>query len=167
MHLWKLLPLVALAAAACATTPTSTEAPQAAAVSSEPMKPLASRVSYSKDPYPSTYRALPAEDVFIRNATVFDGLGGMIERGAVLIQGGKISAIGSESAMTMPAGIKTIDAAGKWVTPGIIDVHSPLGVYPSPGVSGMSDGNEATGSNELLAILKKSNRVPNMFDCLK
>lgn len=145
MHLWKLLPLLALAAAACATPPTSTVAPPAAAASSEPMKPLASRVSYSKDPYPSTYRALPAEDVFIRNATVFDGLGGMIERGAVLIQGGKISAIGSEAAMTMPAGIKTIDAAGKWVTPGIIDIHSHLGAYPSPGIEAHQDGNEASG----------------------
>ena len=112
MHLWKLLPLVALAAAACATTPRPMEAPEAAAASSEPVKPLASRVAYSKDPYPSTYKPLPAEDVFIRNATVFDGLGGMIERGAVLIQGGKISSIGSEAAMTLPAGIKTIDAAG-------------------------------------------------------
>jgi hypothetical protein len=108
MHLWKLLPLVALAATACATTTAPTEAPETAAASSQPVKPLATRVAYSKDPYPSTYKPLPAEDVFIRNATVFDGLGGMIERGAVLIQGGKISAIGSEAAMTLPAGVKTI-----------------------------------------------------------
>ena len=26
-----------------------------------------------------------------------------------------------------------VDATGKWVTPGIIDIHSHLGVYPSPG----------------------------------
>jgi imidazolonepropionase-like amidohydrolase len=37
-----------------------------------------------------------------------------------------------------------VDATGKWVTPGIIDVHSHLGVYPSPGMSAHSDGNEAT-----------------------
>lgn len=145
MHLWKLLPLVALAATACATTTAPTEAPEAAAASSQPVKPLATRVAYSKDPYPSTYKPLPAEDVFIRNATVFDGLGGMIERGAVLIQGGKISAIGSEAAMTLPAGVKTIDAAGKWVTPGIIDIHSHLGAYPSPGIEAHQDGNEASG----------------------
>jgi imidazolonepropionase-like amidohydrolase len=41
-------------------------------------------------------------------------------------------------------GVTTIDASGKWLTPGIIDVHSHLGVYPSPGVSAHSDGNEAT-----------------------
>jgi len=37
-----------------------------------------------------------------------------------------------------------VDAGGLWVTPGIIDVHSHLGVYPSPGVKAVSDGNEAT-----------------------
>ncbi len=39
---------------------------------------------------------------------------------------------------------RIIDAEGSWVTPGIIDVHSRLGVYPSPGVDAHSDGNEAT-----------------------
>jgi imidazolonepropionase-like amidohydrolase len=37
-----------------------------------------------------------------------------------------------------------IEAAGKWVTPGIIDVHSHLGNYPSPGVEAHQDGNEVT-----------------------
>jgi imidazolonepropionase-like amidohydrolase len=43
-----------------------------------------------------------------------------------------------------PAGTQVLDATGKWVTPGIIDVHSHLGVYASPGVSASSDGNEMT-----------------------
>jgi len=37
-----------------------------------------------------------------------------------------------------------IDAKGRWVTPGLIDIHSHLGVYPSPTMGGTSDGNEAT-----------------------
>ncbi|WP_202624109.1 amidohydrolase, partial [Steroidobacter agaridevorans] len=41
-----------------------------------------------------------------------------------------------------PAGAKVIEANGRWVTPGLIDVHSHLGVYPSPGVDAHSDGNE-------------------------
>ncbi|NCF15765.1 MAG: amidohydrolase family protein, partial [Gammaproteobacteria bacterium] len=41
-------------------------------------------------------------------------------------------------------GADVVDATGKWVTPGIIDVHSHLGVYPSPGTVSHSDGNEAT-----------------------
>ena len=45
------------------------------------------------------------------------------------------------------AGVGTqniIDGTGKFVTPGIIDNHSHMGVYPAPGVSTSSDGNEAT-----------------------
>jgi imidazolonepropionase-like amidohydrolase len=44
----------------------------------------------------------------------------------------------------VPAGAQVIDGTGKWVTPGIIDVHSHLGDYPAPGVASHSDGNEAT-----------------------
>jgi imidazolonepropionase-like amidohydrolase len=55
---------------------------------------------------------------------------------------GKIVAVGT--ALEAPADATRVDGTGKWVTPGIIDVHSHLGVYPSPGVSAHSDGNEAT-----------------------
>ena len=46
----------------------------------------------------------------------------------------------------MPVSEDTIikDVTGKWITPGIIDIHSHMGVYPAPGVSTSSDGNEAT-----------------------
>ena len=41
-------------------------------------------------------------------------------------------------------GAREIDATGKYVTPGIVDNHSHMGVYPAPGVRTSSDGNEAT-----------------------
>jgi imidazolonepropionase-like amidohydrolase len=44
----------------------------------------------------------------------------------------------------VPEGYTRIDATGKFVTPGIIDIHSHLGDYPSPGVEAHSDGNEMT-----------------------
>ena len=43
--------------------------------------------------------------------------------------------------------VRTIDGSGKFVTPGLIDNHSHLGVYPSPGFSSTSDGNEAVSPN--------------------
>ncbi len=144
---WRLhvLPAVALALGACATTTEPSAKTSTSAAAGQPVKALAVRVSYPKDPFPSTYKPMPSEVVLIRNATVFDGLGGEITNGAVLIQNGKIVAVGAEASMTVPAGIKTIDASGRWVTPGIIDIHSHLGVYPSPGISAHQDGNEISG----------------------
>jgi imidazolonepropionase-like amidohydrolase len=56
---------------------------------------------------------------------------------------GVIQAVGGPD-LASPAGAVEIDGTGKFVTPGIIDVHSHLGNYPSPGVESHSDGNEAT-----------------------
>lgn len=100
-------------------------------------------VLYSRDPYPSTYRVYPGAPTVITNVTIYDGEGGRINGGQLLFENGKITAIGQT--VNAPAGAVTIDGAGKWVTPGVIDIHSHLGDYPSPGVQGNSDGNEATG----------------------
>lgn len=95
------------------------------------------------DPFPSTYKPYPSQTLLIANATVIDGAGARIENGAVLIEGGKIKAVGAN--VTAPEGAITLDARGKWVTPGIIDNHSHLGAYPSPGVDSHGDGNEISG----------------------
>jgi imidazolonepropionase-like amidohydrolase len=94
------------------------------------------------DAYASTYRPLPSRATVIRNATLLTAAGPTIERGAILLQDGRISAIGPQ--VDAPADALVIDAAGRWITPGLIDTHSHLGVYPAPGVASVSDGNEAT-----------------------
>jgi imidazolonepropionase-like amidohydrolase len=101
------------------------------------------KITVPKDPFPSTYAPYPNPSVFISNATIIDGTGALIEKGGLLIENGKVSAIGKD--LTAPADAKVIDAAGRWVTPGIIDNHSHLGVYPSPGVTAHGDGNEISG----------------------
>jgi imidazolonepropionase-like amidohydrolase len=99
-------------------------------------------IAINEDPYPSTYVRYPGVPTVIRGATVFDGDGHRLDRGDVLIADGVIKAV--EPTLMVPAGAVVIDGTGKYVTPGIIDVHSHLGDYPSPGVSSLSDGNEAT-----------------------
>ncbi len=96
-------------------------------------------------PYPSTYVALPSKTTLISGATILTGDGRLIENGSVLWRDGVIADIGSE--VSPPDGALVIDGTGKWVTPGIIDSHSHLGVYPSPAVVPHSDGNEATDPN--------------------
>ena len=98
------------------------------------------------DPFPSTYRGLPRENMAIVGGTVFTGAGQRIENGVVIVTDGRVAAVGDAST-PVPGGHQVVDARGRFVTPGIIDTHSHLGVYPSPGVSGMSDGNEATNPN--------------------
>jgi imidazolonepropionase-like amidohydrolase len=95
--------------------------------------------------YQSTYQPIASRPVLITNATILTAVGDRIENGSILLRDGKIAAVGS----TVPAqaDATTIDARGKWVTPGIIDAHSHLGVYASPEVQGQSDGNEATDPN--------------------
>ena len=98
--------------------------------------------STSSDPFPSTYRPLPARTTLITNASLLTATGPLIERGSVLLQDGKIAAVGAN--ISAPADALVIDASGKWVTPGIIDTHSHMGVYSAPGIDANSDGNEMT-----------------------
>ncbi|MDQ3143711.1 MAG: amidohydrolase [Pseudomonadota bacterium] len=124
--------LVAAASlSACTITPISKPAKKAAAV------------RINADPYPSTYARYPGAPTVIQGVTVLDGEGGRIERGWVSFADGAVIGIG-DGELEAPAGTIVIDGTGKYVTPGIIDVHSHLGDYPSPGVDAHSDGNEAT-----------------------
>lgn len=103
---------------------------------------FAQTLNKDRVPYQSTYKTPTSPSVLITNATVLIGDGSSLESGYVLVRDGLIAGVGAD-----PSGIEAdtvIDAAGKWVTPGIIDVHSHLGVYPSPSYSPHSDGNEAT-----------------------
>ncbi|HVI25315.1 MAG TPA: amidohydrolase [Xanthomonadaceae bacterium] len=102
----------------------------------------ATKPRFTDDPYPSTYRPIASQPVLLRHATVLTGTGTRLDDADVLLADGKVAAVGQ--GLQAPAGAQVVDATGKWVTPGIIDVHSHLGVYPSPGVSAHSDGNEAT-----------------------
>ncbi len=93
--------------------------------------------------FESRYQALPSQTTVIVNATVLTGTGERLDDAGILIEDGKIAAIGAGVGGNDEA-VTIVDAAGKWVTPGIIDVHSHLGVYPSPGTESHSDGNEMT-----------------------
>lgn len=104
-----------------------------------------SKADASAEAYASTYEPMPSESTLITNATIYTGTGEKIENGQLLISDGRIAAIGNQ--VDAPEGVKTIDANGKFVTPGIIDVHSHLGDYPSPSVDAHADGNEMTSPN--------------------
>jgi imidazolonepropionase-like amidohydrolase len=91
--------------------------------------------------YESRYEALAGEATLLKGATVLTGAGERFDNADVYFSDGKIVAVGTDLAA---GDALIVDATGKWITPGVIDVHSHLGVYPSPGTQSHSDGNEAT-----------------------
>ncbi|MBM4187380.1 MAG: amidohydrolase [Gemmatimonadetes bacterium] len=102
-------------------------------------------LSFARPQYRSTYQRRQNPPVLIRNATVMTATGSEF-RGSILFQDGKIVAVGPEVG-TPPPGTQVVDGAGKYVTPGLVDTHSHIGVYAAPGTQAESDGNEATNPN--------------------
>ena len=127
----------ALAVAGCSTTGDSEGTKSAS--SKEWSAPVGND---GNAPFPSTYKPFPGRPTALVGATVYDGAGKRIDNGTVLFRDGKIVAIGDAALST--DGYDRIDGTGKFVTPGVIDIHSHLGDYASPGVEANSDGNEAT-----------------------
>ncbi|MEC7911599.1 MAG: amidohydrolase [Pseudomonadota bacterium] len=94
-----------------------------------------------KDAFESTYKPMESRPILFKSANIYDGIGGELLNYDLLIVDGKIKEIGQ---VISRSDVEVIDASNKWVTPGIIDIHSHMGVYSAPGVRTSSDGNEAT-----------------------
>jgi imidazolonepropionase-like amidohydrolase len=81
--------------------------------------------------------------VVLAGGTVLTATGARYSPGYVVMQDGRIAAVG-EGQPPQVAQATVLDVTGRFVTPGIIDTHSHLGVYPWPDARAHSDGNEAT-----------------------
>lgn len=79
-----------------------------------------------------------AQDVAITHARLVVGDGSdPIDNGTVLIQGGKVIAAGA--GVAVPAGVHTLDAQGKWVTPGLVVAVTDLGLVDVGAVDESND----------------------------
>ena len=120
-------------------------APLAGCAASTATHSPADSLSAVRPQYASTYKRHPSTPTLIRNATILTAAGPELRGASILLTDGKITAVGSQ--VSAPAGAVVVDGTGKFVTPGIIDAHSHLGVYSAPGTESLSDGNEATDPN--------------------
>ncbi|WP_323844626.1 amidohydrolase [Microbulbifer magnicolonia] len=98
-----------------------------------------------QDAFPSTYAMTQSRPVLIQGATLLTGTGEQLDNTDLLLTEGKIAKIGE--GLKAPKDALVVDGKGKWVTPGIIDVHSHLGNYPAPAIESSQDGNEMTSPN--------------------
>jgi imidazolonepropionase-like amidohydrolase len=80
--------------------------------------------------------------IAITNGKVMTITQGTLERGTVLVEGGRIVAVGEH--VEIPEDAQVYDAAGKVVTPGLIDAHCHVGLFPDGIGWEHSDGNEMT-----------------------
>jgi len=77
----------------------------------------------------SRYRPLPRVDTLLTGATILDGVGGRIEHADLLMRDGRIVVVGHALSHE---GAVVVDASGRWITPGIIDIHAHYGTYVLP-----------------------------------
>jgi len=66
---------------------------------------------------------------------VLTGTGVEYENGVILVEAGKIKAVGPAASVPVPPGAQVVEAAGRVVTPGLVDSHSHLGLGASGGVT--------------------------------
>ena len=85
-----------------------------------------------------------ASVIAIRGATILTAAGREIRGGTIVLSGGAITALGPDASVAIPAGARVVDGTGRFVTPGVIDAHSHIGVYAAPSSRAHDDGNEST-----------------------
>jgi imidazolonepropionase-like amidohydrolase len=90
------------------------------------------------------------QTIAITGGTVYPVSGPKIEHGTVIITNGKIAAVGGAS-VPVPAGATRIDATGKWVTPGIFNASTALGLSEGNPQSGGYNESNAKGEKGVSA----------------
>ncbi|WP_052848036.1 amidohydrolase [Streptomyces avicenniae] len=86
-------------------------------------------------------------DIAIRSGHVVPVTGAPIDGGTVLILDGRIAAVGPDAEVTVPDGVRTVDAAGRWVVPGFVEAHGHIGVHEEGEGWAGNDTNEMTDPN--------------------
>ena len=103
---------------------------------------------------PSAQGTEAPERFVLRGGRVMTAAGTIHARGDVLVAGDRIEAVGVD--LAVPANTRIVDVTGRTLTPGLIDSHSHIGVYPAPYFKAHSDGNEAVAAVCAPSILRVS-----------
>lgn len=101
-----------------------------------------------------------AQSIAITGATLAIGDGSEpVQNGTVVITGGKVVAAGA--GIAIPAGTKTIDASGKWVTPGLVSGFSRVGLVEVPAVKETNDSRQRSPFSAAIDVAPAINPLAN------
>jgi len=95
---------------------------------------------------PAPSPAASAEIVALVGATLHPVTAPDIAQGTLLLQGGRILALGPGSAVPIPAGARTVDAQGRHIWPGMIALATNIGLYEIGSVPATIDSGEGGGN---------------------
>lgn len=114
----------------------------------------------------TVYPAAPQQQaIALTNATIHVGNGQVIEKGTVVFDKGKITAVSSSA--NAPANAKVIDCSGKHVYPGLILSNSQLGLVEIPSVRATSDGSEIGEMNASIRSIVAYNADSRVINTLR
>ena len=97
--------------------------------------------------------AVAQDRLAIRGATIIPVVGDRIEGGTILISDGRIEAVGKD--ISIPVEAKVIDATGRFIMPGMINVHS---------AAGMSQANEQNSNVPFLSVVDSIDPIAGFFE---
>lgn len=82
--------------------------------------------------------------IAITGGRIVPVVGPEIDNGTILLQDGKITAVGTAQDVTVPKDAELIDASGKWVLPGFLESHGHVGIAEEANGPAGDDTNEMT-----------------------
>jgi imidazolonepropionase-like amidohydrolase len=86
-------------------------------------------------------RTAQTRPLVLDNARIIDGMGGTpIESGRIVIEGDRVSRVGSADAVSLPADAERVDLAGRTIVPGLIDLHFHIENDPKLALRQLSHG---------------------------
>ena len=103
--------------------------------------------------------------IVIKNATVHTGEGTVIENATIVIENGKITAVGKD--VKIPAGAEVTDAAGKHVYPGLVLPSSNLGLVEISAVRASNDSREIGDMNPNIRSIVAYNTDSKVINTLR
>jgi imidazolonepropionase-like amidohydrolase len=104
--------------------------------------PTPPRLPWHAEPAPVA--EIESPPVALVGATLMTGTGVELTDAAITFADGRILSVGPRASVPVPQGARVIELRGRYVTPGLIDAHSHMGVYAMPALTANADGNEAT-----------------------